>query len=291
MNFKEFYKINERTIGLNSQELDYVDTLMERIKENCVTEFWELGYAGLKSLDNFDNKGFGLIIHDFEQEPFPDLRISVYAYSEDRNVGSFIHEPYVSTVPYKRSSSPRSRFAKDYIFTKKLVDRSLIEITVPLVGMPERLKWVEKNFFIKFLLKKLVMPTVVGLRSVLEHELIHYKDPSISIEDKNPEGTSTINYYDKGKGYYTSGGENSGGVPTEFYPRIWTIIRNCKNEQDKQELIDWIKKPVPILPKCMEKETDFVKYTWENPSLRRMFLRKLYDGIVGKISPGKTTQL
>ena len=107
MNFKEFYKINERTIGLSPQELEYVDILMQRIKENCVPDLWELGYAGLssKSLDNFDNTGFGLIIHDFEEEPFNNLRISVYAYHPSE-AGSYAHEPYVSTVPYKRLASP-----------------------------------------------------------------------------------------------------------------------------------------------------------------------------------------
>ncbi len=204
-------------------------------------------------------------------------------------------------MPYKRLISPSGEANNDYIFRKKLVGKSLIEIVVPEVELPEKLKWIEKNFITKFLLnliKKTFAPKVVDLRRTLEHELIHYKDPSIRIikrptnlphknKRKDSEETSTTNYRDRGEGYYTSGGEISGGVPTEFYPRIWTIIRNCKSEQDKKELIDWIKKPVPILPKCMESETEFVKYTWENPSLRRMFLGKLYDGITGRVSSGK----
>jgi hypothetical protein len=300
MNFKQFYQISERIIGLSSDELSYVDVLMQKIKDYCVPELWELGYAGLnlKSLDNFDKSGFGLIIHDFEEEPFPDLRISLYIYSPG-HAGSYRHEPYVSMVPYKRLISP-SGGATDDMFHKKLVGKSLIEIIVPEVEMPEKLKWIEKNFITKFLwnlIKKTYAPKVTDLRRTLEHELIHYKDPSIRIierptnlphkrKSKDSEETSTINYRDRGKGYYTSGGEISGGVPTEFHPRIWTIIRNCKSEQDKKELLDWIKRPAPILPKCMESETEFVKYTWENPSLRRMFLRKLYDGITGRVSSG-----
>jgi hypothetical protein len=156
----------------------------------------------------------------------------------------------------KGVDSSRSSNIGDYMFRKKLTSKSIIEIIIPIVEPPEKLKWLEKNFLTKFfleLIKKTVMPKVVNLRNTLEHELIHYKDPSIKIvkkqhhgfKPKNSEETSTINYRDSGRGYYTSGGEISGGVPIEFYPRIWTIIRNCKNEQDKQELINWIKKTSP----------------------------------------------
>ena len=301
MNFKQFYQISERTIGLSSDELSYVDILMQKIKDNCVPELWELGYAGLTmTAEEKLNKEYGLVIHDFAQ-PFPNLRISVVPYLKDAQA---IHsyEPLVKRQDFpnyfsdddKNSfSSSASRFFRDG--KEELKGKSIISIEVPTIEMPEKLKWLEKNFITKFILniiKKKVAPKVENLKDSLEHELIHYKDPSIKIRKSNsvspekPESDYPTNNY-SGRDYYTRGGEISGGVPTEFHPRIWTIIRNCKSEQDKKELRDWIKRPVPILPKCMESETEFVKYTWENPSLRRMFLRKLYDGITGRVSLGK----
>jgi hypothetical protein len=286
MNFKQFYQISERTIGLTKEEISYVDILMQKIKNHCVPELWELGYAGLnkKSNDSFHKSGHGLVIHDFDEEPFPNLRISIYAVK--KTSGSYLNDPITSSFPIKINMSPLDYPSDMKIFNKSLKGRSIIEILVPFGELPELLS---KNHIAKFvfnLVRKHILPKVDDLRNTLEHELIHFKDPSIKIKDKR-EVPTTIRYDDKARGYYTSGGEFSGGVPAEFYPRIWTIIRNCEQAGDKKELLDWIKSPVAILPKCMEKESEFIKYTWENPSLRRFFLKKLYDGLVGHISPGK----
>ena len=299
--------LNERTIGLNANELKYVKVLMEKIKSHCVPEFWNLGYAGLTydATSKFDKSESGITIHDFEN-PFPNLRISILPFLKDAK-GEHRYEPLVNRKDFPRHfngekddsfSAKASRWFSGGL--EKLEGKSVISVAIPPVDSPKNIRWMERNALSRFLLnmvRKIIMPRIDDLKNTLEHELIHYKDPSIKVKRKNstpiglvkkgtrkePEDT-TQNYDDHGRGYLTSGGQGSGGVPKEFYPRIWTIVRSCKTDGEKKELADWIRRPVPILPKCMDKESEFVRYTWENPSLRRMFLKKLYDGMHGRIS-------
>lgn len=297
MEFGEWLLLSERTLGLGEEVLSYVEVLLGRVEGLCDPALWRRGYAVMRP-EVAVGRSSGVVIHD-GGDPLPGVRVEVHGdYMEHR--GSYNWDRY-----------------------ERLKGRSggLIRIRVPkfrvggggVVGSV--LGWLARR-----------ESTVKSLRSTLEHEIVHSLDAGVrrgvnnylsaSEEERGEWDRGVLDRAgfergenDKGGGlsgglraaarairnwraedraYMTKTGLGAGAVPNELHPRVWTILRSCEGDSERRELRDWVRRPSGRLPRCMGAERGFVGHMMGDPGLRRLFLRKLSDGLSGNLSGGGT---
>lgn len=271
-NFREWMeeRIAEATLGFDPAVASHVDTIMKRIEEKCDKDWWARGKAGLseESMDEMFRTREGIAVHDFE-EPMPNLKVVLQPRLPKGVQGHYLWEPI-----------------------EELKGKGVVEIKVLPAAVPKRLKWMEGPMtkWLLDLTRTAALENVEDLRRTLEHELVHAIDPSIKAQRnarRNSDHQIDSSYKVGPRGYMTGGGEGAGMIPDEFYPRVWTILRACRTEEDRRELEAWIRRPTPQIPRCMEGELEFVNQTVQDPSLRALLQRKLWDGLRGRFSRGQ----